>query len=627
MIKILYIIIIIIIILLIMIKFNDIFYNINECKKIDLYNNFILKRFYTNILDLYPDDKEYDLYTESFIYKYKTVTNTFKYNQEIEILKNILSKLTLNTIDDSYIIPLNLCTSIYLLKPNIDTEYLRNIFILFLNKITENDIFTLDTYFKLYSRCAIYIIMYRLNNCYNLEIDFDENEYNNCLNIFNKNPIIISCKSINNIPGFYSDGSYVYDNPPKPGSVIEGSAIFDILLFAKYILKIPINNVLIDSYYRILTNEICFNSIYYETTGNKFIYGSFISYFTQIMFQLTYYYPETTRLYNIINVYNNNNIKYYNESLYNLNIYPSIDWKVYDNIDNYIKYTINTVNGNMRISNTRNYISSFNYSSFCYVNDIKNKNTYLRYGIKNNININFYTQLNNLNLPLVGIQNLITIENNSLKIIEISPYGSDHASVAYILNDNELFVGKRMITTKYMICSYEILSFNSIISVNHITNITESFTDFIIFISNLATVNRIDENTVITLSYTLRCNKDIDVTTIGEMNFFTTKILNFEDTVITFSINRDISNLITRPDDNTICSGFMEIKEKRENEYMNEYDIIPNDFDPLGYRYFEMSIYNLKLGFVLYGPFENVARYIDNKEVIVEESGVRYIIL
>ncbi|CCU55862.1 unknown similar to AMEV195 [Choristoneura biennis entomopoxvirus] len=640
--KILYILIfIIIVIFVIIITNNNNSFNFNIIKCIDsiaeINNNFLLKDFYIRLINIqtinYYDDHE--LNKASFYFKYKTITDTFNYNEDVYILTNIMNNINIPITNSMYkiYIPLNICTSLCF-NSNINNNIIRNLFIKFIEwNIEYTD---MDNYYsKLYSKALIYIIMYSLDKKCKLNIKFNDNIYNNSLQILNTDPIIISCQNMNQSPGFYSDGSYTYINNNRlmvPGSIVEGSIVFDVLLFAKYILNIYVSDALIDSYYNILTREYIGLKIFDETTGHKFLQDSFISYYTQIIFQTIYYNPDyiTSTLLTIFTAINITRLA--ESGIYNLNTYPSLLSLTSNNINSNNKFIINTVNGNMRVINNNIGVTSFNYSSFCYNNDIDidiynsaNKNTYLRYGLKIIFNItdNPYEYFNSINLPLFNIQSMLSIQNDTIIPIEIFPIGDDHASVGYELNENELFVAKKMVTSGYMIISYEILTSNTVLSINHITNLSSVFTDFVIFIST-SDIIPIDEFSVRTSNYAIRSNYAISTIVIGIYRIIKVN-LTTNNTVIAFTINRELVDISIRPDNNTICSGLLEIKEKRENTYMDNYIYIPSNFDPSGTRYFEMSIYDLHLGFVLYGPFTNVAREINGKEVIVNDKGVRYI--
>ncbi|AAG02901.1 hypothetical protein AMV195 [Betaentomopoxvirus amoorei] len=625
--------ILIVILFLVLILYN--YKKKYEEEEIDETNyDYLLQKYHLSLIKIqninYNSDEEINI--ASFYFKYITRISINPDNYSIfnDILSNILNNSNVSITNKYYkaiSIPKNICMSVFLLDyTKLNKEVLTEIFLLFIKWNNElKHMFEYKNNEYVYSNALIYIIMYTINEKYSLNIELNTDEYNRNLLIFNTPPLILSCKVLNNTPGFYSDGSYTYNSPLLPGSIIEGSEILDVIIFAKYILFIQVNDDLIQKYFDVVMKELHYYGCFMDTVGYKIESATQSSYITQIIFQLSYIYPEILSYITDSNYLLKNIILDIN-SIQNTNLFPTLINKLNYLNNEKTRFDIHTVNGTMRVIKNGYGITSSNYSSFCYNDDININNRFLKYSIEisNPYYSNYIISFINARFGILKIQNIFTNNINS------SIKGNDHASVGYILNDNELFVAKGYTAQDYRMQSYEILTYNSIVSVNHMTlnyDLIGSL-DIIIFIWRNSPIRFFNNFREVHIeNYKIYCNYPMKTLRLTEFMIFTITVRDFNDLVVSFSINRPLTDIILRPDESTVCSGIMTIKEKRENKYIQDYVFTPEDFDPLGIHYFEVFIYELKIGFVLYGPFENVATRINDKNVIVNNNGVRYILL
>lgn len=239
--------------------------------------------------------------------------------------------------------------------------------------------------------------------------------------------------------------------------------------------------------------------------------------------------------------------------------------------------------------------------------------------------LDYYNIINKNRSIIYNIQNILIND----KIVEI--LDRDHVSIGKPISDNELFSAKAFTFNYGRLQSYELLTFNGIISVNHITldNRDNNINNikFVIFRWIKTDYTIIDNDTKLYIAEQyIESNYSIHVMEQdGFLIFYADIVYNFiNDIIIGFSINREFaSNITIRPDITTVCEGLIRIKERRDDPVLKNYSVTPSTFDPDGIHYFELTNYNL--GFVLYGPWDNVASSINNINVVIMNNGVRYI--
>jgi hypothetical protein len=604
--------------------------------------DYLLRIIHINLLKnqtiTYNNDRA--LHHAATCFKYCVIINNKKYNN-FTILKNILNN-TDETVDvtdrwsKQINIPREITMSLYILNYVYDISLMKDLFRLFLiwspNPFFVGNTLSRERTIFIYSKCLSYIIMFKLNKKYSLNLNIDEDIYNECLNFFTTELEILSCKILSNEPGYYSDGSYTYGTPMIPAAILNGSNILDNLLFLKFVVDININTNLLNSYLFMLEREVNFYGCFIDTFGRNFTRSSARLHLTQIIFQI-----GACISFDIINVTSTKILlkyPYLYNTYFNLpeNAYPVLRKNIPYVKNNVKLFSTLTVNGIVRCTMNGFGITSSNYTSFCYVNDqighgelLRITTQFSRYCIQltDPNSYEYYFESNNMSNGIIyNIQNILIDD------IMIVPMDRDHALLGYQLNESEIFVAKGLTFDNGRLQSYEILSDNSIISVNHITLSSHediSNIKFVVFRWILTDYDLSQNDTVLKISnYVVYSQYPIEIIRFNRYLIFYSNIPIESDMIISFSVNRNLSSIIIKPDEYTICSGLFEIKERRNNLYQQQYEVVPSDFDLNGTHYFEL-LYPIKRGFILYGPWDNVAISIDNKTVNILDNGVRYI--
>ncbi|CCU55601.1 unknown similar to AMEV124 [Choristoneura biennis entomopoxvirus] len=607
-----------------------------------LKNNYLLKPIHINLINsqiiTYNTDRE--ISHASTCFKYIVILSNKKL-KDYTILKNILDNIDENVnVNDRWskqiYIPREISISLFLLENMKDVNIMKKLFEFFLiwspNPFYVGNTNVREQIFNIYSKCLSYIIMFKLNNKYSLNLNINEVIYNECLDFFKADLEILSCKTLSDIPGYYSDGSYTSGSPMIPAAIFEGLIILDNLLLMSFVLNIDINVNLLNSFLFMIEREINYYGCFIDTLRREFTRSSIRLQITQIIFQIGACIPI-----DIIHLVNTKILLKY-PNLYNItsylpnNVYPTLLNNVPYVKDNIKYFNVLTVNGSIKCVMNGFGITTSNYTSFCYVNnqlgyaeDLRVTTQFNRCCIQLTDPESFEYYFLSNNRPNGIIYN---IQNILINDIMITPYGRDHAILGYNLNESEIFSAKGFTFENGRLQSYEILSDNNIISVNHLTLNSYNNIDnikFIIFRWASTNYSLSENNTLLKISnFTIYTNQPIQIIHFNNYLIFYINIPISLDIIIPFSINRDLSSIIIRPDPNTICTGLFKIKERRENIYQQKYDIIPTDFDLYGTHYFEL-LHPIKKGFILYGPWPNVATVINNKDVNVLYNGVRYI--
>ncbi|AAG02830.1 hypothetical protein AMV124 [Betaentomopoxvirus amoorei] len=615
---------VIIIIFLILLIYYRIINDYNEN-----YNKYFLQRIHRKILNIQNNNfnTPKDMLFSASEFSYKVLINRGKIN-DFSILYNInKSDLDINNWYARVGIPRTLCMSIYMIK-NPDLNIIKNLFIKFLKWI-QNPLQSHKNVSELYSKCLCYIIIVTINKKYSLNIDINNIIYQNALNVFIEDLEIIPCNTLKNLkPGYYSDGSFTNSLPMIPSAISIGSECLDSIFYAMYILKIPVSDNLLHIFINMNYNEFNYYGCNIDNLGMSFTRNKTKLQILQIMCQILTHFNKLKSTINIKFLINNINTIYYN-SILNLNLYPTIENNIDYQPDDIVYYDILTVSGIIRCRKNGFSVVSSNYTSFCYLNE---------YGNEDNLNIStrfckcciqimdpnsleYYNIINNNNDTIYNIQNILINDN----LIEIN--GRDHAIVGERLYTGDLFSAKSFTFNYGRLQSYEIIHYSSIISINHITinNNNANNLKFIIFRWIKTDYNISDNKRKLYIAdQYIETNYNIKVLEQrGFLLFYIDiNITNIKDIIIGFSINRSLSSVIIRPDANTICDGLIHIKERRENKELMEYIFEPIDFDPDGIHYFEL---NKNLGFILYGPWDNVAIKLNNINIDVFNNGVRRI--
>ncbi|CCU56480.1 unknown similar to AMEV195 [Mythimna separata entomopoxvirus 'L'] len=588
-------------------------------------------------------NNNYDINIYSFVFKYLinlSNKNNISYI-EYDILKNILKNKNVILYNKEVIIPYNICTSLYTIN-YIDEFILLELFILFNMWISDpfsNNV-NYDYKINLYQKCLTYIIMYKMNTKYNLNLEYDINIYNKCLELYNTEPVINPANEFL-FPlqdGFYTDGSYISPNSNNlsnsfiPASLKEGSYILDTLMYAKYILKINVNNNLLNNYIKTITNELNYYGSFYDTLGNIILDNRYRLMIAQIIFQIGY--NSYKNIYKILNtkiIYDS--IKIYKSAIINSNLYPSIDRNIEYKPDNIVKFFIQPISGIVRVIKNGFGITSSNYTNICSRNDSNLiNNRFSRYSIELT-DPNSYEYYNTTN-TIYNIQNILYYINYG-EFPLVSPIQFSYGIIAYPLNYNELFVAKNSIFSSGSIKSYEILSYNSIISINNIILLDNyphnGYYEFVVFRwINSPYIFYNDNKEAHIQNFKIYSNYPMKATVRDGCIFLLVIFYNEDRSIynydIVFSINRDLSDIVIRPDINTLCDGILYIKQGIDNNYISEYNLFPNSFNINLFReiYFEL-IYPLNYGFFVNGNIPDNLIQVNNNPVIIMDNGVRYI--
>lgn len=580
---------------------------------------FLLKEVYEHGIDYLTQnhDTYCDLYNSACVYRYKAIVNK---TDDVVILINILNTKVLNTNFRWYKeigIPKTICQALFYLNSNnirLDSYIIKDLFITFKewvpdpfrksDKTKEIDLF-------IYDKCIFYIIMIKLNYYLDLFIHFDKNLYEDITFVFTKDPIILSCKIMSESDGIYSDGSIMYESIP---SIMKtGNMILDNFLYSKYILKINTNQKTINTLINIIISELNF----YGAFSNYNQYFQTVKLICQLGYCHEKYINTITDTRYLIKSLCKYNL-YINET----NLEPTLKKHISYKIDDNIKFTILTVNGIVRVMKNGFGITSSNYTGFCYKNETDLISRCCIKLVDPNIH-NYYYQSDKNNKIAYNIQNILLTTHQYLAI----PVTRNHSILGYQLDNTNLFVAKGFTFEYGRLQAYEILSFNGIISVNHIKfNRHINKVSLIIFMWKKTKFQLNNGKELYIENNIIQCSESIYVFEENNYLIFHTSVYDPKlDIVIAFSINKSLNDIKIRPSNDIVCTGLMEIRERLENEYMNKYNFYPKDFDPSKNQYFELSSHNL--GFILASPYDNIATNINDKDVIIYDNGVRFIYL
>lgn len=315
--------------------------------------------------------------------------------------------------------------------------------------------------------------MFKMNIKYSLNLNISEELYNNCLDFFKQNLDTSPCEILSDNPGYYSDGSYVSGSPLVPTGMIEGSLILDNLLFMKYVANIEINVNMLNSFLYIIERELNFYGSFIDTFRREFTRSSALLQIIQIIFQIGACIP-----FDVTDITSTKILLKY-PYLYKIfsnlpeNAYPTLIYNLPYIKNNIRIFNTLTVNGTVRCTMNGFGITTSNYTSFCYVNnklgyaeDLRITTQFSRCCIQitDPNSFEYYFESNNRGNGII-----YSIQNILINDIIINPFEKDHAILGYELNDSQIFVAKGLTFDNGRLQSYEILSDNSIISVNHLT--------------------------------------------------------------------------------------------------------------------------------------------------------------